>query len=335
MKIAHHDCAKKVFVIAEVGNNHEGNFSLAEDLIGLAARAGADAVKFQTIIPEKLVAASEKERIQVLKQFQFSYDQFKKLSQTAKKENILFLSTPFDLESVDALKSIVPALKIASGDNNYLELLEAAAKTGLPVILSGGMSTFSDLQSKRDFIQAIWKNLKIKQSLAILHCVTSYPVSPEFANLGAIRELAKLDITIGYSDHTLGIQACVLAVALGSRIIEKHFTVSKKHSTFRDHQLSADPADLSEMIQHIREAEILLGDGIKKIETCEVPFIKAARRSLAVKKTVQKGEKILKEHLTCLRPASGLLPGDESKIIGRKSKDDLTLGQILTESHFE
>ncbi len=259
MKIANFDLNKDILLVAEMGNNHEGSYALAEEMIGLAAKSGAGAVKFQTIIPEKLVSSLQKERIEQLKRFQLTYDEFEKLSNVAKKENVLFLSTPFDIESAKFLEPLVPAYKIASGDNNFYPLIEVIAKTGKPIIMSTGLMEFEEVKSSVDFINNVWKKNGIEQDLAVLHCVTSYPTPPEQANLLSIKQLQNLNVTVGYSDHTLGIQAAVLAVALGARIIEKHFTIDKNYSDFHDHQLSADPMEFALLAQKVKETLELLG----------------------------------------------------------------------------
>ncbi|MBP9864903.1 MAG: N-acetylneuraminate synthase family protein [Candidatus Omnitrophica bacterium] len=329
MKIGTKDTTEEVFIIAEVGNNHEGSFSLAEELVGLAAGAGASAVKFQTIIPEKLVSASQKERIQQLKKYQFSYSQFESLAKTAEAEGILFLSTPFDLESAAFLNSLVPAFKIASGDNNFFPLIDRVAQTGKPMILSSGLLGTEEVIIVRDFILNVWKTLGFRQDLAILHCVTSYPTPEAEANLLAIRILEKLGVVPGYSDHTLGIEAAVLSVACGARIIEKHFTISKTHSDFHDHRLSADPQDLAELVARVRTAEKLLGHEQKKLLSCEEAALPKVRRSITAARELAQGSVLGFEDLAWTRPFAGLAPGEESKILGKRLRRGLVLGEPI------
>ena len=227
MKIGDFDLARDILVVAEIGNNHEGSYTLAEEMIGLAAQAGAGAVKFQTIVSDKLVSPRQEERIQQLERFRLSYDEFERLSKVAQQENVLFLSTPFDLESARFLEPLVPAFKIASGDNNFFPMIDIIARTGKPIILSTGLMDLTEISKTKDFIEQIWHENDIDQELAILHCVVGYPTTPSDANLLAIRQLQKLGVTVGYSDHTIGIEAAVLSVALGARIVEKHFTIAK------------------------------------------------------------------------------------------------------------
>nr|MBC8484924.1 N-acetylneuraminate synthase family protein [Bacteroidota bacterium] len=192
MKIDEFDLDKDILIIAEIGNNHEGSYTLAQELIGLAAEAGVDVVKFQTIIPERLVSVQQTDRIKQLKRFQLSFDEFSKLSEVAKKEGVIFLSTPFDINSALFLNDIVPAFKIASGDNDFYPLIEVISKTGKPIIMSTGLMNLDEINKSVLFINNIWKENQIKQELALLHCVSSYPTLPEQANLLSIRELKKV-----------------------------------------------------------------------------------------------------------------------------------------------
>jgi N,N'-diacetyllegionaminate synthase len=238
LKIGNFNTDKKVLVIAEIGNNHEGDFELAKEMIDAAAEAGADAVKFQTITPNRLVSIREQERIRQLQKFAFDRDQFAALKERADEKNVIFLSTPFDLETVDWLNPLVPAFKIASGDNDFWPLLDKIASTGKPVILSLGLGKIKDATQIASFFKKVWRNSEIAfPGLALLHCVVSYPTPDDQANLRNIMKIELGQVTPGYSDHTLGIKAAELAVACGARIIEKHFTLNKNYSDFRDHKL--------------------------------------------------------------------------------------------------
>lgn len=329
MKIGSLDTNEQVVIIAEVGNNHEGSYTLAEELIGRAAEAGADVVKFQTIVPERLVSVQQTARIEQLSKYRFTYEQFASLSKTAERENILFMSTPFDSESARFLASIVPAFKIASGDNTFFPLLETVAKTGKPVIMSAGMTELDEIQASKEFIEDVWQREGLTSELALLHCVVSYPTPPEEANLLAIRALAKLGATVGYSDHTIGIQAAVLSVALGARIIEKHFTIDKNYSAFRDHQLSADPTDLKEMVQRVREASVLLGEETKRIQPAEAGNVTPVRRSIVAASDLAQGHTIRPEDINWVRPGNGLAPGREKELIGQTLNRAIGQGEII------
>ena len=330
MKIANYDTEKKVFIIAEIGNNHEGSYTLAEEMIGKAAEAGACAVKFQTIVPEKLVSISQKDRIEQLKRFQLTYDEFERLNKVAKHENILFLSTPFDIESVHFLNSIVPAFKIASGDNNFFPLIEVIAQTGKPIIMSAGLIDLLEVRKTIDFILNIWNENAIDQDIAILHCVTSYPTALEEANLSAIKELQSLNVTIGYSDHTIGTEAAVLSVALGARIVEKHFTIDKNYSDFRDHQLSADTKEFSQLVERIENASKLLGQSRKTVQESEKLVMEKVRRSIVARKDLDENTVLTLDDISWVRPGGGLAPGNEKIILGKRLKEKVAVGELIT-----
>ncbi len=330
MKIANYDTEKKVFIIAEIGNNHEGSYTLAEEMIGKAAEAGACAVKFQTIVPEKLVSISQKDRIEQLKRFQLTYDEFERLNKVAKHENILFLSTPFDIESVHFLNSIVPAFKIASGDNNFFPLIEVIAQTGKPIIMSAGLIDLLEVRKTIDFISNIWNENAIDQDIAILHCVTSYPTALEEANLSAIKELQSLNVTIGYSDHTIGTEAAVLSVALGARIVEKHFTIDKNYSDFRDHQLSADPNEFSQLVERVEIASKLLGQSRKTVQESEKLVMEKIRRSIVARKDLDENTVLTLDDISWVRPGGGLAPGNEEMVLGKRLKVKVAAGELIT-----
>ena len=329
MQIQKINTKEKVLIIAEIGNNHEGSYSLAEELIGLAAEAGVDAVKFQTIIPERLVSVQQKERIKQLKKFQFSYDEFTKLSKVAKNEDIIFLSTPFDIDSALFLNDIVPAFKIASGDNDFFPLIEVIAKTSKPIIMSTGLINLDQVKKSGLFIKNIWQENQIKQELALLHCVSSYPTLPENANLLAIPELKQVADVVGYSDHTLGIDAAILSVAVGARIIEKHFTIDNNYSDFHDHQLSANPADFKEMVEKIRIADEMLGTGMKQPTAEELENKEKIRRSVVAKYDLESGHVLAFNDLDWVRPGGGIRPGEENKVIGKTMKRAFMAGEKI------
>jgi len=330
MRIGDFNSDESVLVIAEIGNNHEGCYSLAEEMIGLAAGAGADAVKFQTIVPERLVSLSQKDRIEQLKRFQLSYEEFEKLSQVAKKEKIIFLSTPFDIESAQFLEPLVPAYKIASGDNVFFPMIDAIARTGKPIIMSAGLTDFQGVGKTVDFIEDLWTKNSIDQDVAVLHCVTSYPALPEEVNLLAIKELQSLNVTVGYSDHTVGTETAVLSVALGARIIEKHFTLDKNYSDFRDHQLSADPKEFSQLVERVESALQLLGQREKTVQKSEILVMEKVRRSIVANKDLEEGAVLAMDNISWVRPGTGLVPGNEEMVIGRKLRNKVKSGELIT-----
>lgn len=333
MNIAGFDTQERVLVVAEVGNNHEGSRVQAERMIDLAASAGADAVKFQTIVPERLVSSLQIERIQQLSRFALSQADFVHLAQVAEQHGVLFLSTPFDLDSARFLNDLVPAFKVASGDNTFFPLLDLLAGFGKPLLVSTGLCDLPRLAGIRDFIVQTWEKRGMTPfqdgaDLAFLHCVTSYPTPPEEASLLAIRDLATLGVTPGYSDHTLGIDAAVLSVALGARIIEKHFTLDKQFSDFRDHQLSADPQDLAQLVDRVRLAEKMLGRG-KAVQPCEQALAVAARRSIVAARDLPAELTLTWADLDWTRPGGGLAPGNEALLLGRVLRQAKRAGEMI------
>ncbi len=330
MKIGDFDLNKNILIVAEIGNNHEGNYALAEKMIQSAAKAGADAVKFQVIVPDKLVTIQNKERIKQLKKFQLTYKEFEKLSKIAKQEGILFLSTPFDLQSVYFLESLVPAFKISSGDNNFFPLIDAVARTGKPIIMSTGLADMEQISVTKNFIENIWHECKIIQEMAMLHCVTSYPTMIKEANLLAIKALHEyFGITVGYSDHTVGIDASVLSVVLGARIVEKHFTVDKNYSDFHDHHLSADPKEFAFLVKKINETAEILGNGLKVPQRSESININNIRRSIVAGHELKKGAIIKWDDLNWVRPGGGLSPGQEKDILDKILKKSIKKGEMI------
>lgn len=330
MKIGPINLDEQVFVIAEVGNNHEGDFSLAKELVHLAADSGASAVMFQTIRADHFVAKSNTQRYEQIKKFELSDAQFVELASLANKEGILFMSTPFDLGAVDMLDPLVPAFKIASGDNNFFPLLERIASKKKPIVLSTGLTAIPDIRRALSCLERAASAAFVRDNVCILHCVASCPVPAEQANIPAVKHLRDgFNMTTGYSDHSLGPEAAVLAVALGARVIEKHFTIDKNHSAFRDHQLSADPPEMKLLVERVREADRLCGDGRKKVEECEIPGVTSYRRSIVAVRDLPEGHIITLSDLSWIRPGTGTAPGDESKLIGRKLKAALRSGEQL------
>lgn len=317
-----------VFIIAEVGNNHEGDFGLAQEMVGLAAEAGVDAVKFQTIVPEFFVNRSDEPRFSTLKKFQFSYGQFEQLSKQARAAGIQFISTPFDLQSAAFLGNICDAIKVASSDNTFFALIEAVAKTGKPMIISTGLADESDIRSAITAVNKVWGERIATDRLGLLHCVSNYPTTPENANISAVTSLkaAFPGRTIGYSDHTIGIEAARIAVGAGARIIEKHFTIANDHSDFRDHQLSADPATMKRLVETIRETSVLLGHGRIEMAASEVDIAPAIRRSIVAARPLKSGHVVTHTDLMWTRPGGGMPPGDEHEIIDKKLKAPMAEG---------
>lgn len=330
MKLGGLDSLKRPIVIAEIGNNHEGQIDVAEQLVREAARCKADAVKFQTFRTDHYVSRHDEARYKRLKSFELTAAQFGDLGRLARSLGLLFLSTPFDLASVDILEPLVDAFKISSGDINFYPLIDRVTSTGKPVILSTGASNLSLVKKTVDFVRERQSRANGDEPLAVLHCVSSYPVPLEQANLRALTTLkSQLRCTIGYSDHTIGIQAVLAAVVLGAEVIEKHFTLDKHFSDFRDHTISADPLEMAELVRQIPLIQMLLGSGEKVIQSCELASEAAIRRSIVAGKDLLRGHRLDWNDLTWIRPAGGLAPGEEGTVIGKALKHDVTFGERL------
>jgi N,N'-diacetyllegionaminate synthase len=336
MKIGSFDTADNVLVIAEIGNNHEGSYALAEQMVGMAVDAGVGAVKFQTFLTEHYVSAQDAERFARLKGFELSFDEFERLSRYTHEAGILFMSTPFDLESARFLGTIADGIKISSGDNTFYPLIEEAARTAKPILISTGLADINQIALAKELVESTWLENGIDQQIGILHCVSSYPTPSAQANLSAIKHLREtIGGTIGYSDHTLGLEAAVIAVAMGARIIEKHFTLDTNYSDFRDHQLSADPNTMAQMVSRISETSEMMGSGVIGMEDCETPLESAIRRSVAAVDDIPAGTRLEGEHITWTRPGGGLEPGKQDQVLGRRLKKDILQGQQILPIHVE
>ena len=327
-----------VFVIAEAGVNHNGDLKLARDLIDLAVDAGADAVKFQTFRADLLATpeapkaeyqlqttASGESQLEMLRGLELSSDAHRELQSYCHERGLIFLSTPFDEESVDFLDSLgVPAFKISSGDLTNSPLLEYIAGKGKPVILSTGMSEISEL------IEAISVlNLAGCENPILLHCVSNYPADPAEVNLRAMQTMrAAFDLPVGFSDHTEGIDVSLAAVALGACVIEKHFTLDRTLPG-PDHRASLEPRELRQLIQSIRRIESALGNGRKAPTASEVETAKVARRSLFASVDIPAGATLKREMVMMRRPGTGLSPALLSTLIGQRAARDIAAGTVL------
>lgn len=325
---------KKTFIIAEAGVNHNGKLDMAYKLVDVAVNAGVDAVKFQTFKAEKLAtkdapkAAYQKKnmpgkkekQLEMLKRLELSYSEFRKLKAYCDRKKILFLSTPFDYDSSDFLEKIVPIFKISSGDITNLPFLEYMAKKNKPIILSTGMSTIEEVKRAVEVVQREQKRfINAKYfSLAILHCTSNYPCPYEEVNLRVIKALREsIGIPVGYSDHTLGIEVSLAAVAMGAEIIEKHFTLNRNMKG-PDHKASIEPDELSCLVKGIRNVEKALGNSRKSPSKSEIGIMQVSRKSLVASRSLKKGNRISEDMFLIKRPGKGIQPLDARKVIGRK-----------------
>ncbi len=335
MKIAQHDITEKVFIIAEIGSNHEGVLEKALELVNMAADCRVDAVKFQSYRAESIVTNIEKEIQDHFRRFSLPEEAFVTLAAEAKNRNVLFLSSPFDEEYVDFLEPLVPAYKVASGElSNYL-LLEKIAAKGKPIIMSTGLSTVEEIQTSLEVIKGVNRRIVLDKEIALLHCVSGYSVPYDEARLSAIPQLSEyFKIPIGYSDHTVGILACKVAVALGARIIEKHFTDKKEGRSFRDHTLSADMTGMREIVNEVRNIEVLLGSGDIKVSECALENRYKLQRGLYAKRDLPPGTVVSKDDLIALRPVKGIPADSVYKVVGLQAKKLIKSGSPLSFDYF-
>ena len=320
-------------IIAEAGVNHNGSISKAKKMIDVAAEAGADIVKFQTFTAEKLVIKTAEKanyqkknsdenesQFQMLKKLELDRNNHKILIEYCKQKNIQFLSTAFDHQSINLLEELdIPIFKVPSGEITNLPYLRHIGSIGKPVLMSTGMSTISEVKNAMSIL--LNAGLK-KDDLTILHCNSEYPSPMKDVNLKAIQTLQnELDVKVGYSDHTLGIEVPVAAVAIGATVIEKHFTLDRNLSG-PDHSTSLEPFELKNMVSAIRNIEMALGDGMKKPSASEKKNILIARKSIVSKRGIKKGELFSEENLTVKRPGNGISPMKWDEILGSIAKKD-------------
>ena len=323
---------KQPFIIAEVGNNHEGNFQTALKYIDEASKAKADGIKFQTFKVQNFYNKryTDNERFKTLKRYQLSYDQFFKLSMYAKKRNIIFFSTPLDLESAIFLNKIQPLFKVASGDNNFFQLMNLIKSFNKPTIISTGIINHKEITK----ITKIFRNYKNR--LALLHCVSKYPSNDIDLNLNSIKYLCDKfqNHIIGFSDHSIGIDNCKTALTLGAQIIEKHFTLNKNRKKFRDHALSADKHEIKKLVEYANKLEKILGNYKKNSNIDELKNKKSLRRSAFLKNDLIKKQKLQEEDVIWQRPYL-LNQKDIKKYYGKSAKKHLKKGSLILKKDFQ
>ncbi len=330
-----------VFIIAEAGVNHNGSIKLAKQLVDVASQAGADAVKFQTFKAETLVSKTaqkanyQKENMQnnsdsqftMLKKLELDVNTHIKLIKYCKTKDIIFLSTPFDLDSIDLLNDLkLDIFKIPSGEITNLPYLRKIGSLEKEVILSTGMAT---LEEVKDAFSVLLEAGTKKENITVLHTNTMYPTPMEDVNLKAMITLGyTLDVSYGYSDHTLGIEVDIAAVAMGATMIEKHFTLDKNMEG-PDHKASLEPNELKDMVQSIRNIELAMGDGIKKPSPSEIPNIEVARKSIVASCNIKNGIILTKENITIKRPATGISPMMWDNVVGTHAQKDYNKDELI------
>lgn len=330
----------KTLIIAEAGVNHNGDIDIAKKLVDVAAEAGADYVKFQTFIANDLVSkyaakadyqkettGNEESHYEMIKSLEMDRSMHIRLIEYCDSIGIKFLSTPFDLASIDLLIELkMGILKIPSGEITNLPYLEYIASKGKEIILSTGMSTMQEIEDAMNVLIDSGLN---KEKLTILHCNTEYLTPMEDVNLNAMIAMKnKLKVNIGYSDHTLGIEIPIAAVALGATVIEKHITLDRNMKG-PDHLASLEPAELKTMVCSIRNIELAFGNGVKSPSSSEEKNIVIARKSIVAKKNIKKGDIFSDNNITCKRPGNGISPMDWESVIGKISNYDFEVDDII------
>ena len=316
-----------VFIIAEAGVNHNGSIELAKQLIDVAVETGVDAVKFQTFKAENLVSKSaqkaeyqkettdtKESQFEMIKKLELDVDTHYELIEYCNSKNIMFLSTPFDLDSIELLDKLgLEIFKIPSGEITNLPYLRKIGALDKQVILSTGMADIGEIEDALDVLIDAGAS---KEKITVLHANTMYPTPMEDVNLRAMVTIGNtFDVAFGYSDHTLGIEIDNAAVAMGAQVIEKHFTLDKSMEG-PDHKASLEPYELKVMVKAIRNIEIALGSKVKKPSKSEIPNIQIARKSIVAKRAIKKGEQLNEDNLTTKRPANGINPMRWDEIIG-------------------
>ncbi len=320
-----------ILIIAEAGVNHNGSLERAKEMALAAKKAGADIVKYQTAVPEQVVSrfaekadyqkqqtGSEESQLEMIKKIHFGFEEHRQLKEYCDEIGIRYLSTPFDLDSIDFLATLdMPVWKIPSGEITNLPYLEKVAALKKPLILSTGMSMLSEIE---DALAVLEENGC--EDVTLLHCNTEYPTPMEDVNLLAMRDLEEqFALPVGFSDHTLGIEADIAAAALGACVIEKHFTLDKTLEG-PDHQASLEPDELEAMVRAIRNIEKALGTGEKHVMPSEAKNRPIARKSIVAKRAIKKGEVFTAENLTTKRPGDGISPMRWYDVLGKEASRD-------------
>ena len=329
---------KHVYIIAEAGVNHNGSLENAKKLVLVAKNAGVDAVKFQTFNTDNLVTktamkaeyqvnntGNDNSQYEMLKSLELSQQDYRELKMLCDELGIEFMSTPFDLESIEQLEKLnVNSFKLPSGEITNYPYLVRIAKTHKPIIMSSGMATVDDIETA---ITVLKENGA--EDLSLLHCTTEYPAPFEEVNLKAMEYLkSKFGLRIGYSDHTKGIEVPIAAVAMGAEIIEKHFTLDKNMEG-PDHKASLEPDELSAMVKAIRNIELAIGDGEKRPSESETKNRAVARKSIVAKKRILKGESFTEENMTTKRPGTGISPMLWNEVIGQIAKKTFEVDELI------
>lgn len=330
----------RIIIIAEAGVNHNGDFNRAVEMIHAAKKAGADYVKFQTAVPELVIssiapkAEYQKEttgegesQLDMCRKIHLRLSDYAPLKQICDEAGIGFMSTPFDLVSIDCLELLgMDYWKIPSGEITNLPYLRKIGAKGGKVILSTGMSEICEVDAALDVLAAAGTP---RENVILLHCNTQYPTPMQDVDLRAMNDLASLGAgAVGYSDHTVGIEVPVAAAALGARVIEKHFTLDKSLPG-PDHKASLEPAELAAMVKAVRNIELALGDGKKHVSPSEKPNMEVARKSIVAACRIAKGEPFTTGNITVKRPGNGISPMRWDEVLGQPSPTDFEADELI------
>jgi len=330
----------KVMIIAEAGVNHNGSLELAKQMVDAAAKMGVDYIKFQTSIPNKIISkfapmaeyqkkniGKTESQLDMVKKIMLKPEEFTQLKMYCDEVGIKFLSTPFDLDSIDILMKLnMDYLKVPSGEITNYPYLKKIAHQGLPVIMSTGMSTLADIEAALNLLE---ENGLSRDNVILLHCNTEYPTPYADVNLRAMQTIGNsFGVRYGYSDHTRGIEVPVAAVAMGACVIEKHFTLDKTLPG-PDHVASLEPHEMKAMVDAIRNVEQALGSPIKKVSPSEQKNMAIARKSIIAARDIKKGEVFTEENLTTKRPGNGVSPMRWNEVLGTTAKRDFVEDELI------
>jgi len=327
------------YIIAEIGGNHEGDFEYAKQLTELALNSKADAIKFQIYTGDSLVnKLYDPKRVEHFKKFELSINQYKELAEmciSAKKD---FMASVWNKSSIEEFKDLMPIFKIGSGDLTAYDVIEHTVNTKKPIILSTGLSTYKEIDSSLQFIYSLDPDYEKKKKVALLQCTSMYPIPDKEANLNVILELKKLfDCPVGYSDHTEGTYAAELAIAIGAKIIEVHFTDNRKGKKFRDHKVSLTNEEIDNLVNKSLKIKELKGETVKQPTDSEIEsgHTKSFRRGLFLKEDLEKGKRIERKHIISLRPEEGISASYYKDIIGKRTTKDIKKLEKLSKDWFE
>lgn len=321
---------QNILIVAEIGVNHEGSFDKAIELTYSAAKAGADIIKFQSYSPERFIAAHDVQRRMRVSQFSLNKMNHLALHKLTQELGVQFMSTPVTEDWVEILEPLCPAFKIASGDITFKPVIKKAAQTGKPLIISTGAATIEEIDQAVSWVREEVGQEQLSKRLVLMHCVAAYPAPIEEANLLSIPFLKdRYGLEVGYSNHVLGIEACLAAVALGASVIEVHFTDQKEGRDFRDHALSFDAKDLTQFIDMARKIKKSLGCYDKSVQSCEKDTIPLIRKGVVAAKTLKAGSVLCEEDLMYARPATEFKSCEVSDLIGKVITQDVEEGFLI------